>query len=334
MYEIDIESSRLIEDAILKHVSDIHFIPQKDHCSIQYRVRGQMSEQRRMTQHVAERMISHFKYMSGMDIGERRKPQSMAMTIPSKHGPYSLRLSTLPSTFMESLAIRLLPQKKRQSLHNLPLLYHQLKNLKNISQLAHGLVLICGPTSSGKTTTLYALAEEILHPKTKTMVTIEDPVERPIESAVQIEINERAGVTFETGLRATLRHDPDVIVVGEIREKATAALAIRAALTGHLVLASMHTTDAFQAVLRLQEYGISKTEVSEVCRVIVAQRLISTTSNEYYALYEFLEKDALLSGIQSSQRPVYHQLAHIAQKAWMLGFIDELSLHRMIRGGG
>lgn len=332
LYEIDVESSRLIEDAIGQQVTDIHFIPQKDTCSIQYRIHGQMTEQRRMTHHVAERLISHFKYMSGMDIGERRKPQSMAMTVQSKQGPYSLRLSTLPTSLIESLAIRLLPQKKRQSLNDLPLISSQCKHLQKLTHLEHGLVLICGPTSSGKTTTLYALAEEILKSNSKTMITIEDPVERPIENAVQIEINERAGITFESGLRAILRHDPDVIIVGEIRDKVTAALAVRAALTGHLVLASLHTTDAFQALLRFREYGLSETDVAEVTQMIIGQRLITTQSEQYFALYEFLDQSSIQQAVPSSKRPDYIPFSQHIKKAWALGYIDESVVRKWTRG--
>lgn len=329
MYEIDKESSRLIEDAINKQGTDIHFIPQKDYCFVYYRIHGEMEEQRRMTHHLAERMISHFKYMSGMDIGERRKPQSMAMTIQSQEGLYSLRLSTLPTLNMESLAIRLLPQKKLQTLQDLPLIQTQSTKLQEVTQLRNGLILVCGPTSSGKTTTLYAMAEEMIQDQTRSLITIEDPVERSLESIVQLEVSHRAGLTFETGLRAILRHDPDVILVGEIRDKQTAALAIRAALTGHLVLASIHTTDAFQAILRFQEYGLSKVEFAEVCRMIVAQRLVKTYLDQQSAIYEYLEGPLLTSAILTSTRPVYYQLTRSAKKAWALGFISETMVKRM-----
>ncbi|MDQ0209010.1 competence type IV pilus ATPase ComGA [Alkalicoccobacillus murimartini] len=329
LYEIDVESSRLIEDAIHKQVTDIHFVPQKENCSIQYRILGQMNEQRRMTHHVAERLISHFKYMSGMDIGERRKPQSTAMTVQTKQGLYSLRLSTLPAQNMESLAIRLLPQKKRKSLQELPLIHTQSSKLQEMSHLQNGLVLICGPTSSGKTTTLYALAEEILCDQTRSVISIEDPVERSLDYAVQLEVNHRAGLTFESGLRSILRHDPDVILVGEIRDQETAALAVRASLTGHLVLASIHTTDAFQAILRFQEYGLSKVELAEVCRIIFAQRLVRTCFDQQQAIYEYMEGVALKSAVYSSKRPVYYQLKQTARKAWALGYVSEQVMKRM-----
>ncbi|MEK4565616.1 competence type IV pilus ATPase ComGA [Alkalihalobacillus sp. FSL R5-0424] len=329
MYEIDKESMRLIEDAISKQGTDIHFIPQKNHCFVHYRIYGEMVSQRRLTHHVAERMISHFKYMSGMDIGERRKPQSMAMSMHSTKGLYSLRLSTLPAHGMESMAIRLIPQTEFQSLDSLPLIYTQSKKLQQLTKLRNGLVLICGPTGSGKTTTLYGMANEIIQEHTRSLITIEDPVERTLPSIVQLEVNHRAGMTFETGLRAILRHDPDVIIVGEIRDKETAALAIRAALTGHLVIASIHTTDAYQAVLRFQEYGLSKMELAEVCQAIIAQRLVGTVWDYQGALYEILHDDLLTKAVLSGTRPTYYQLIHAARKAWALGFISSAKMKRM-----
>ncbi|MGN7310126.1 competence type IV pilus ATPase ComGA [Alkalicoccobacillus gibsonii] len=329
LYEIDKESTRLIEDAIHKQGTDIHFIPQKNHCFVHYRIHGEMVSQRRLTHHVAERMISHFKYMSGMDIGERRKPQSMAMSMQSTRGLYSLRLSTLPAHGMESMAIRLIPQTKLQSLEALPLINTQSSKLQRITKLRNGLVLICGPTGSGKTTTLYGMANEIIQEHTRSLITIEDPIERMLPSTVQLEVNQRAGLTFEAGLRAILRHDPDVIIVGEIRDQQTAALAIRAALTGHLVIASIHTTDAYQAVLRFQEYGLSKMELAEVCQAIVAQRLVNTIWAHQRALYEILDGDLLTSAVVTGTRPTYYELIHSARKAWALGFISSGVVKRM-----
>ncbi len=324
----------MIADAIGHGATDVHFIPDESGYFIQYRIMGNTSHQEKLDSYIAERLVSHFKYQSGMDISERRKPQSTSMKIDLNNVRYDLRISTLPTRLMESLAIRIIPQNQYNSLEELPLFMKHLHQLETSTQLTQGLCLITGPTGSGKTTTLYAMLEKILEEKNRTIITIEDPIERTIERTIQVEINHKAGLTFANCLRAALRHDPDVIMVGEIRDEETAALAIRASLTGHLVLATLHSKNCYQAVLRMLDYGVSKFDLNEACQMIVSQRLVHTP--RYYemdiikrnrsALFEWLVGEQLSRAILTSERIKYRTLFDEARKAWCLGFITTDSL--------
>lgn len=339
MYEIETKSKEIITDAIRAGATDVHFIPVPDGCFIQYRIRGETNYQQKLNSHIAERLVSHFKYQSGMDIGERRKPQSTSMKVNIENTMYDLRISTLPTRMMESLAIRILPQEHFITLSQLPLFPNCQRKLEAIAQINQGLCLITGPTGSGKTTTLYALLEQILLKRNRTIITIEDPIERQITQTIQMEVNQKAGLTFDSGLRAALRHDPDVILVGEIRDKETALLAVRAALTGHLVIASLHSSNCYQAVLRMIDYGVSKLNLYEACQTIFSQRLVvkscihchtSSCSNDLQhkrtALYEWLDKKQLRKVIMMGENPTYSTLKCQAKKAWSLGYITSSGL--------
>ncbi|WP_157800872.1 competence type IV pilus ATPase ComGA [Bacillus solitudinis] len=339
LYEIESKSKRIIADALECGATDIHFIPITNGYYVQYRVMGVTGHQRKLDLQIAERLVSHFKYQSGMDIGERRKPQSNSMKIECNNSTYDLRISTLPTRYMESMAIRILPQHQFKALVDLPLYQKSFYQLLNITYYRQGLCLITGPTGSGKTTTLYALLEQIRQEKRRSIITIEDPIERPIDEVIQMEVNLKAGVTFANGLRAALRHDPDVMMVGEIRDSETAELAVRASLTGHLVFATLHSSNCYQAVLRMVEYGISKLDLIEACRVIISQRLIvktcptcnvrancvDTRYHERSALYELLNQDSVERVVQG-ERPNYRSLIQEASLAWALGYMSTSSI--------
>src|SRR5690625_1159336 len=188
-----------------------------------------------------------------MDIGEVRKPQNGTFTFANGEKSYALRLSTLPVQQIESLAIRLLPIEENLTLQQLFLFPYQLQQLKRILTYKHGLILFTGPTGSGKTTTLYVLLDTLVKTESYQTITLEDPIEKRIDNLLQVQINEKSGVTYDVGLKAALRHDPDVIMVGEIREAKIAQFAHRAALTGHLVLSTLHAKDSFGTIERLLE---------------------------------------------------------------------------------
>ncbi|MCL7749123.1 competence type IV pilus ATPase ComGA [Halalkalibacter alkaliphilus] len=347
MYEIEYYSKHLLDEAISRKVTDLHFIPEEDHYVITYRFNGIMEPRGRLPLKMAERLISHFKYRSGMDIGERRKPQSASMIYKEQSSlSYSLRLSTLPSREKESLAIRILPNFSLQTFSSLSILRNQAKNLESITSLTHGLCLVSGPTGSGKTTTLYTIVESIIKKGGKRVITIEDPVERNIDNAIQIEVNSKTGITFDYALKATLRHDPDVILVGEIRDEVTAKIAIRAALTGHLVLATVHANDCYSALVRMRDLGASQLDLIQCCRYVLSQRIVTTKcpycieeclpvcararTMSRAAVFELLEGIRLKKSLMNESKCENASLVKQARKAWALGYLQDKEVLRFV----
>src|SRR5699024_5509227 len=219
-------------------------------------------------------ILLHLKFSASMDIGESFRPQDGALDYVYNNNSYSLRLSTLPVGQSESLTIRILPQTKRYSLNQLCLFPFQNKELLNLLNLTSGLVIFSGSTGSGKTTLMYSLIEELLKIRSAQIITLEDPVERPLKDVIQIQINKTANINYETGLKAILRHDPDVILIGEIRDALTAKYAFRAALTGHLVLTTIHANNGKGTLERLKDIGISELDIKQTVKSIICLDLI------------------------------------------------------------
>lgn len=270
MQKIELLSKQIIEEACSLEASDIHIIPKEKDAIIQYRVDDDLIEKQMMKKDVCERVISHFKFLASMDIGERRRPQNGALTLNNIH----LRLSTLPTIYEESLVIRILPRGKIPALKQLSLFPSTSIKLLSMLNHSHGLLVLTGPTGSGKTTTLYSLIHYAKKHFKRNIITLEDPIETRSDEILQVQVNEKAGITYATGLKAILRHDPDIIMVGEIRDAETAQIAIRAALTGHLVLSTMHTKDAKGAIYRLLEFNVSLSEIEQTLIAVSAQRLV------------------------------------------------------------
>lgn len=260
----------LLSIAQAKEASDIHFFAQLDGCRCDFRVHGQLYTIRTYTQPEWKKLLSLFKFYGHMDISVHLMPQDGRLMSSN----ISCRLSTLPSLHGEDLVIRLTdPQKPLNQLSDLGLCSHTLSAMTDMSQLNAGLVLVTGPTGSGKTTTLYGLIQSILHSQKKVIVTLEDPIERDIPAVRQSQINRISGFGFAEGLRAILRQDPDVIMIGEIRDKETAQIAVEAAYTGHLVLSSLHTATIRDSLLRLLSFGVDPFLISHSLRGILSQRL-------------------------------------------------------------
>jgi type IV pilus assembly protein PilB len=225
-----------------------------------------------MRMHAA--IISRIKVMGGMDISEKRTPQDGRATVRIEDKNVDIRTATLPSAFGESLTIRLLPRDdKIFSIQELGFPKQASETYNKLLKLPYGFILVTGPTGSGKSTTLYAMLKELNTPD-KNIITLEDPMERRILGINQIQMNERAGMTFASGLRSILRNDPDVIMVGEIRDAETAKIAVESALTGHLVLSTLHTNDAASSVVRLIEMGVEPYLISSSLAGVLAQRLV------------------------------------------------------------
>ncbi len=288
----------IFEDAAQINASDIHIEPEENLLRIRQRVDGVLNEQILNEVKIASALVVRLKLMSGLNISEKRLPQDGRFSIRVKGKMLDIRLSTLPVTYGESVVMRILDQSKgllRLDTLGIPhdMLAHFRKHIRN----PHGLILVTGPTGSGKTTTLYAALSEVNEPNTK-IITAEDPVEYNIPRIVQTQINDKVGLTFTTILRSALRQDPDVILVGEMRDAETAEIAIRAAITGHLVFSTLHTNGAIETATRLMDMGIEGYILASALQVIIAQRLVRRIC--VHCLYKTKPSPSHLTWLQES----------------------------------
>ena len=264
---------RIITEAVDRGVSDIHFEPQDGDMRVRYRIDGVLRDAAIIPENSVPAVASRVKILSDLDIAERRIPQDGRISLELDEKHIDLRVATLPSAFGENIVMRILDSSKALiAMETLGMLPQALERFTKAIGQAHGAVLVTGPTGSGKSTSLYA-ALNVLNTVEKNIITIEDPVEYQLEGITQVQTNPRAGLTFSSGLRSMMRADPDIIMVGEIRDRETAQIAIEAALTGHLVLSTLHTNDAPGAVSRLIEMGIEPFLVGSAVDCVVAQRL-------------------------------------------------------------
>ncbi|WP_405342492.1 GspE/PulE family protein [Fibrobacter sp.] len=265
----------LIEQSINLKATDIHLEPTADSLRVRLRQDGLLNDYKSLPLWISEPVLVRLKILSEIDITDKRIPHDGSFTFNGFHHNANIRVSTLPVQGGEKCVLRILPTTGKQvaGLSALQLSQPSLRFLQNVFNSPQGLFLVTGPTGSGKTTTLHAGLEEILH-KQVNVTTIEDPVEYPLEGAAQVQVNEKCGFTFAVALRAILRQDPDVIMVGEIRDKETAQIALRAAQTGHLVVSTLHTNSAKAGFTRLEDLGISRTALQESLLGIMAQRLV------------------------------------------------------------
>ena len=266
----------IFEDAVRAKASDIHIEPDEDSLRIRRRVDGVLHEQVMDEKRIAAALVSRLKLMAGGDISERRKPQDGRFTLKVKDAQIDVRMATVPTQNGEAAVLRLLDQDAgRFNLDDLGMPAAVLTSFRRQIHKPHGLVLVTGPTGSGKTTTLYAALGELNRPQKK-IITVEDPVEIQMSRVNQVQVNPKIGLGFAEVLRTTLRLDPDIILVGEIRDQETGEIALRASLTGHLVLSTLHTNDAVSSAIRLIDMGLEPYLVASSVSAIVAQRLVRT----------------------------------------------------------
>lgn len=266
---------QILQEAIQHHATDIHIEPDRDELAVRYRVDGILYDTKVSPdiKYLYSAIVSRIKIMARMDIAERRVPQDGRIKIKLGLRELDLRISILPSVYGEHVVIRILPTEMLFSMKHLGLLPDDLATLESILKEPHGMVLATGPTGSGKTTTLYTSLNQ-LNTRAKKIITVEDPAEYELRGITQIQVNPRIDVTFSKSLRSILRHDPDIIMVGEIRDMETAEIAIQAALTGHLVFSTLHTNDAAGGIIRLMHMGIQPYLIASAVRAIIAQRLV------------------------------------------------------------
>ncbi|HUL69492.1 MAG TPA: type II/IV secretion system protein [Gemmatimonadales bacterium] len=265
----------MLSDGILSRASDIHVEPGEAGVAVRYRIDGVLRQVMNVPRSAGAPLISRIKIMSGMDIADRLRPQDGRARVAVNGAPVDLRVSTLPASMGEKVVIRILNAKATVlSLESLGMTEDERKSIINLLNNKEGIILVTGPTGSGKTTTLYS-ALRMVQSEGVNIVTVEDPVEYRLgKGIVQVQVNEKAGLTFASALRSILRQDPDVVLVGEIRDRETAQIAVQASLTGHLVLSTLHTNDAPNAVTRLVDMGMEAYKIAAALRGIIAQRLM------------------------------------------------------------
>ena len=262
--------------ALKMRASDVHFQPYADRMQVRFRIDGILYDMDSIPRRVQDAIISRVKVMGKMDIAERRLPQDGRATIRLGDGEVDVRISSVPTSDGERIVLRLLDKSaKLYTLDEIGLTPENQETIENYLNFNHGIILVTGPTGSGKTTTLYASMAQI-DTNQKNVLTIEDPVEYALPGVSQVQVNQKKGLTFARGLRSFLRQDPDVMMVGEIRDLETAEVAIRAALTGHLVFSTVHTNDSASTITRMVDQGVEPYLVSSSIVLIIAQRLVRT----------------------------------------------------------
>ncbi|MBN2120395.1 MAG: Flp pilus assembly complex ATPase component TadA [Candidatus Omnitrophica bacterium] len=270
----------LIAEAVNSRASDIHIEPKKNEVSIRFRIDGVLQLFKAPPRYLYSAIVARLKIMANLDIAERRKPQDGGFQVQVSARPIDVRVSVIPLVEGESIVLRLLEREKGVfTLGELGFSKENLEKYRHFLKQTSGIVLVTGPTGSGKSTTLYASLLEIKSVQ-KNIITIEDPVEYHLDFAKQIQVNPGVGLGFSQGLRSILRHDPDIVMVGEIRDLETAEIAIQAALTGHLVLSTLHTNDASSAVTRLIDMGLEPFLVASSLKGVIAQRLVRVLCDE------------------------------------------------------
>jgi len=266
--------NHIVSDAIEQDASDIHIEPKEKVVTIRFRIDGVLRNFLEVPKSVHSSLISRIKIISNLDIAETRKPQDGKAKIFVDDRDIDLRISILPTSFGEKVVVRILDKRKASvSFEKMGIRGKNKDLIEQCFGFKQGMVLVTGPTGSGKSTTLYAALNRI-RSTTNNILTIEDPIEYMMDGINQVQVNEKAGVTFATALRSFLRQDPDVILVGEIRDSETAEIAVQAALTGHLVLSTLHTNDTFATITRLMDMGVDVYKISESLQAIIAQRLV------------------------------------------------------------
>lgn len=321
----------IIMQAVSMRASDIHIEPRKDNINIRYRIDSDLIEAMVLNNNVLIPLVTRFKIMSDLDIAEKRVPQDGRFTQVIGNKVINFRISTLPSVFGEKIVVRILGDNQIDVVKakELGMNDENYKKFQKLISNPNGVVLVTGPTGSGKTTTIYSALNEVATPEVN-VVTVEDPVEKYIQNVTQVQVNPKAGLTFAAGLRSIMRQDPDIIMVGEIRDQETASIAARAAITGHLVLTSVHTNDAASAFMRLIDMGVEPYMVASSVIGVVSQRLVKTICEDCKEEYEPTEEELFHWDMQGRKRPTVCYRGAGCNKCNHTGYYGRAAVHEII----
>lgn len=306
---------QLLSQAVESSTTDIHINPGPTDYDVSFRTFNALRKVMKIPLDLGDRMIAYFKYLSLLDMSEKRKPQTGSFHLQIQNLPYYFRVSTLPSVLTkESIVIRVMAEETAHSIHELAAFRDSARLLEKLAEADQGLILLTGPTGCGKSTTLYSLLKHCAEKLNRNIITLEDPVERKNCSILQIQVNEKAGLSYAAGLKAILRHDPDIIMIGEIRDADTAQIAVRAALTGHLVFSTIHARHSVGCLHRLNDLGVSFEDMSQTLIAISAQRIIPVytdfdqSTSAFRALYEILHGNRLDEALLAAKNQQLYML--------------------------
>ena len=336
----------ILSEAIKDGASDIHIEPYEENLSIRFRIDGILKEKLNPSSRIAPLLNARIKVMSNLDIAERRIPQDGRMSLKLGEKWVDIRVSTLPSSFGERLVLRLLDKADASlDLEELGMTSEMTKDYLQQLKSTSGIILVTGPTGSGKTTTLYS-GLNFLNDQTRNILTVEDPIEYALEGVGQTQVNNKVGLSFSKGLRAILRQDPDVVMVGEIRDKETAETAIQASLTGHLVLSTIHTNDSVGAITRLIDMGVEPYLLASTLKMVIAQRLVRKliNKNEFsgrVGIFEMIKIDSEIKNyinetvdedkIRKIAFKKYNSLLNDGEEKVKKGITSELEIKRVLK---
>ncbi|WP_026572295.1 GspE/PulE family protein [Bacillus sp. UNC438CL73TsuS30] len=321
--------NQILTNAVIQKASDIHIDPQETKIVVRYRIDGVLRNDRVLPRHMQSVLTARIKIMSNLDITEHRIPQDGRIKLNLEFHPIDLRVSTLPTVYGEKIVMRLLDMSS--ALNDINKLGFNALNLKRFGELIDnptGIVLITGPTGSGKSSTLYAALNK-MNSEEVNIITIEDPVEYQLEGINQIQVNQNVGMTFAAGLRSILRQDPNIIMVGEIRDKETAEVAIRASLTGHLVLSTLHTNDSIGTVTRLIDMGVEPFMVASSLSGVVAQRLVRKICRDCMEIHEPSKREIEIFGRRGIKIEKIHR-GKGCSFCNMTGYKGRIALHEVL----
>lgn len=297
----------IIERAILERASDIHIEPKEKELQVRMRIDGVLRKILTIPKNLQNSVISRLKIMSGMDIAERRVPQDGRFNVKNKKREFDLRVNSLPTVYGEKIIARLLDKRAGYlTPDSIGLMGDNLKKYQRAIHCTSGVILIAGPTGSGKSSTMNTMISQ-LNTEEVNVVTLEDPVEYNIDGVNQVQINEKTGMDFANGLRAILRQDPDIIAVGEIRDGETAQISMRAAITGHVVLSTIHTNDAVGTIERLEDIGVEPYLIATALRAVISQRLVRRICPKCKKSYEATAEEVRRLGLSTEHKHIFYR---------------------------
>ena len=297
----------IIERAILERASDIHIEPKEKELQVRMRIDGVLRKILTIPKNLQNSVISRLKIMSGMDIAERRVPQDGRFNVKNKKREFDLRVNSLPTVYGEKIVARLLDKRAGYlTPDSIGLMGDNLKKYQRAIHCTSGVILIAGPTGSGKSSTMNTMISQ-LNTEEVNVVTLEDPVEYNIDGVNQVQINEKTGMDFANGLRAILRQDPDIIAVGEIRDGETAQISMRAAITGHVVLSTIHTNDAVGTIERLEDIGVEPYLIATALRAVISQRLVRRICPKGKKSYEATDEEVRRLGLSTEHKHIFYR---------------------------